>query len=148
MNPNTAALPGCGFLSEEEMLELKGVSAVEDAAIRGHLGTKLTADRDFFVVSCAAPVAEGNVEFAQNESGPIIANLLRKLAVEGKIPRPTDIRYMAGRVFLIFLIDRAGIQAVQILLARKRIAELVSKALDDYSKSFESGRETPPPVFH
>lgn len=148
MNPNSGTLPGLSFLTEEGLLELKGVSAVEDAAIRGFLGDRLTADREYFTVSCAVQVSDGNVEQGQNASGPIIANILRKLALEGKIPRPTDIRYMAGRVFLIFVVQKAGTEALQILLARKRIAELVTKALDVYSRGFESGRETPPPVFH
>lgn len=145
---NSQASPGLGFLSEDEILELRGVTIAEDFAIRGRLGKRLKPGQDFFAVSGAVPVVGGNPDNAQNESGPILERLAVQIVRSGRIPEPALVCYMSGRLFFVWKFDPAKTEAVDLLRCRSLLAKKISDAFDAISKEIDSGKTAPPPVFH
>jgi hypothetical protein len=146
LNPTSG--PGLGFLSEDEILEIRGVSTYEDASIRSRLGERLKPGLDFFVVSGAIPVEEGNIDFGQIERGPILERLARQIATSGMIPTPALVCHLAGRVFFVWLFEPAKSEAVDLLRCRSLLAGKISQAFDAISKEIDSGKAAPPPTFH
>lgn len=146
LNPTSG--PGLGFLSEEERLQLRGVTLVEDFAIRDRLGKRLKPGQDFFVVSGAVPVMGGNADNAQNESGPILERLAVQIVRSGRVPEPALVCYMSGRLFFVWKLDPAKTEAVDLLRCRSLLAKKISEAFDAISKDIDAGKTAPPPTFH
>lgn len=146
LNPTSG--PGLGFLSEEEILELRGVTTSEDASIRSRLRHRLKPGLDFFVISGAIPVTSGNLDFEQIERGPILERLAVQVARSGRIPTPALVCHLAGRIFFVWTFNPAKTEAVDLLRCRSILAGKISQAFDVISREISDGKTAPPPTFH
>lgn len=129
------------FLSGEELAELRGLTRKEENIVRSRLRLA-DPEYDIFAIPAEIPDIPGMDDCDREQVAGILASILKDLANSGRILRPVAVEVVGPKTFAIFAYDPRKMEALQLLLLRKALAQKLSEAVAAYCDELDTMRQT------